>query len=211
MYRGLLASLALPMMKWLSRISLVLCVAVAGMWLASFFWTPVVRWRQGAQRTFFVAVHRGQVELAEQSFTPGFVAKQAILVTDEYGVLKLETSPHFGEGWEYDPHSALYRSPFWFGHGHQTLITIRALGPSQAVFLGGFDLFTIPIWFVMVVFAIAPTIVWTRAHRRRVRIRDGICVKCGYDLRATPDRCPECGTVPETAEIVIVLDQAKLE
>jgi hypothetical protein len=51
-----------------------------------------------------------------------------------------------------------------------------------------------PLWFLTTVFGVCPVAALVRwRQRRRAKGRKGLCRRCGYDLRASPDRCPECG------------------
>jgi hypothetical protein len=47
--------------------------------------------------------------------------------------------------------------------------------------------------------AILPLLYVFRRWVARDRRSAGVCARCGYDLRASPERCPECGA--ETAHI----------
>jgi hypothetical protein len=62
----------------------------------------------------------------------------------------------------------------------------------------------IPFWLICLVtaFHFATWMIVRRIHRwrraRRSAHPGSLCSMCSYDLRATPERCPECGTAPAT-------------
>ena len=72
-----------------------------------------------------------------------------------------------------------------------------AIGRFSAV---RYSILDVAYWGLLLVFSIAPAanFIATAVRLRRLtrRLSQIQCAVCGYDLRATQDRCPECGTVP---------------
>lgn len=51
----------------------------------------------------------------------------------------------------------------------------------------------VPSALVLPLLALFPVRHFRRCAVVRRRARSGLCLECGYDLRSTPQRCPECG------------------
>ena len=66
---------------------------------------------------------------------------------------------------------------------------------------------TAPLWVGLtfsltgqaLLFAGIMAVAMPRVRRRWRASRVGLCLSCGYDLRGTPHRCPECGQVTAQA------------
>jgi len=57
-----------------------------------------------------------------------------------------------------------------------------------------FETMEVGWWVLILAFGLLPSLrLWSRYYLRTIRIDH--CTNCGYDLRASPDRCPECGII----------------
>ena len=69
---------------------------------------------------------------------------------------------------------------------------------STSKFTFRLSLIRIPFWSITLILLAWPVLSLTQKQiirsRRARRKKNCQCLNCGYDLRASPDQCPECGT-----------------
>jgi hypothetical protein len=118
----------------------------------------------------------------------------ARLVVRSYLADRQTTERFLGPGWDVPFTERVKPNSLGFGTGSIG----RLSGPTTPPVLLYRDQHLLaPWWFLMLASAALPAARMTRviAQRRTAaaKLREGRCLRCGYDLRATPDRCPECG------------------
>jgi hypothetical protein len=171
--------------NFLTILSLLLCLATVALWVRSYSLGDALEHVSGGPGRILV------VEITSNL--------DGICVGITQPSSYIPVSP-VKQGWHhYTDRSAPAYVPAHWGH-LDPVGTIRFLGfgcdldteppldsPIREIWL--------PHWFAVLLFAILPTIRLRSILRTRRRHRVGLCEHCGYDLRATPDRCPECGHV----------------
>jgi hypothetical protein len=172
--------------------SLILCVPIACLWIRSslgiedsvYIHAPANRYRIDSEDgaiivSWFVAdpTDRGRQRIA-------FYFGEDNYELRHYGVTNNEEDGRYAMMWDPDT-----RSYSIFGVG---ILPARNWAGANGVARA-------PFWFLLVIFG-SPWFVRRVVRRRLVRQRVGLCASCGYDLRATPDRCPECGTVTRVCD-----------
>jgi hypothetical protein len=156
----------------LTALSLLVCLAAIGFWVRSYFAFDQV-YRVGSDWSLQIAISRGEFLLS----TPTLANKLGQWI------------------WEIDdPIDLVKEARMVTGPSHRPIAGFFFLSDAASQLN---LMLLLPIPFIAAIFAILPFIVLI-THIRRQRFQCGLCPKCGYDLRASPDRCPECG-LPTTA------------
>lgn len=86
----------------------------------------------------------------------------------------------------------LSEDPQLYGFGYQNRLYTEA--EDSAFNYRQHWAIVVPHWFVFLLMLLPTNRLFIRYIRKSRWQARGCCLKCGYDLRATPGECPECGT-----------------
>lgn len=184
----------------------VFLLAIIASLVVTFGHPLTLRWRTSPSSARFTVFNGPYVELARQSAVIWVGKNSYSCDTSALGQFELTRigNPPSKDIIFANP---MYWDNFGFGFGEYTFHSRCSGGPPAYSVVFDSRKIILPYRSLAVFFAAATTfwwfiprgLVWQR--RRRLRKR-GLCPVCGYDLRATPDRCPECGTIPPKNEVI---------
>lgn len=181
-------------------------VVVALSWALSYSRMSVVAWRFHSGEIVSLAISRGDLEIGRYGpcgdlphvlhfthfstlpvkLTParGGLDLSGYLVPSEWSMAyrPVQRSYRFsgaiGFAWEVgSPRYSLWRGG------------VRAVSGNDRLFI------LLPVWAILPVAGLPLILCCVSAFRSSRRVARKYCVFCGYDLSATPSRCPECGAV----------------
>jgi hypothetical protein len=160
-----------------ASVSMLLCVATCALWARSYWATDYVGrgdhdaggWVGALSMSGIIRFERGSYAGARRGWTRETAPPSS---------LRPEVEARDRSGGE-----LLHRLGFAYAHIDYGRSQLR-----RALY--------VPHWSLVLVTAVLPLAWIVRWVRRRGRTEGRLCQFCGYDLRATPDRCPECGAVP---------------
>jgi hypothetical protein len=183
----------------LTLLSLGLCAAVCMLWIRSHAHADLVMLESASRKTACSAISdRGKIRFALVHYRCD---------RGQYGPnlrsFRHDTKDQFDLFLLGMAYGRLVRDPLqewpWIGSGEADFSGGHAPPPPRPLD-HAYRYIVTPHWLLAVLTALLPAM-WVWRHLWSLhRTRPGFCRACGYDLRATPDRCPECGMVSMKAK-----------
>jgi hypothetical protein len=162
------------LLNLLTGLSLLLCVAVCMLWIRSHLRYDYVKY-VGREWVYTVASDRGLLIFSRSS---------------AWNDINRPGGP--GNGW-YAESLGGARRPIDFYNAKRYPKPWYKFGLHPPRLEPRYRDAAVPNWGLSLLTAILPAHRVLDVRRRARRHRAGLCPVCGYDLRATPGRCPECG------------------
>ena len=176
-----------------SALSLILCLAAVGLWVRSYWRSETIRRIDELVLTRpKTSINADDPNGAGAVISHGWIAFWWSTFDPHEEGLVVQRSR-----WQRSSSSSKLKMPL----ERRSLLELpglrfdRETGPSY----GGTRMTVVrlvaQIWMLAIPFALLPAAWILHRGRTRDQRRTGHCQACGYDLRASPGRCPECGRV----------------